>query len=72
MGEAIKIYKTNYDIKIVEIIWDYAKAMLRVWYGVIWDYAETMVWCYWLYQVMIVLGNKDNGLGKIKIVMGRN
>ena len=43
LGEAIKIYKIDCDTEIIETVWDYAEAMLRLWYNVVWDYAETVV-----------------------------
>ena len=46
LGEAIRICKVDYDINIVEIVWDYAEAMLGLWYSIIWDYAGTVVRCY--------------------------
>ena len=46
LGEAMKIYKTGCDTKIVKSVWDYAEVMLRLWYGIVWDYAKTVVRCY--------------------------
>ena len=72
LGEAMKICEVDCDAEIVETVWDYAEAMLGLWYGVVWDYAETVVRCCRLRRVAIILGNGGNGLGKIKIVMGRD
>ena len=57
----MKICKADYNTKIIETVWDYAEAMLRLWYGVV-SHARSQL--YW--------ENRDDGLGKIKIVMGRN
>ena len=72
LNEAIKIYKADCDTKIIETVWDYTEAMLRLWYSIVWDYAETVIRCCRLRWVTIVLRNGGNGLGKIEIVMGRN
>ena len=84
LGKAMRIYETDCDTKIIEIVWDYVGAMLRLWYGIVWDDAETMVYgivwdyaktvvqCCWSCWVMIILGNKDNRLGKIKFITRRN
>ena len=58
----MRIYKADCDTKIIKTVWDYTEAMLGLWYGVVWDYAETVIRCYWLRWVAIVLGNGDNGL----------
>ena len=49
LGKAMRIYKADCDTKIVKIVWDYAEAMLGLWYSVVWDYAGTIVRYYWLY-----------------------
>ena len=43
LGEAIRICEANYDVKIIKTVWDYAKAILRLWYGIVWDCAETVI-----------------------------
>ena len=60
----MRIYKADCDAKIVKTVWDYAKAILGLWYGIVQDYAKTVIQCCWLCWVAIVLGNGDNGLGK--------
>ena len=49
LSEAIKIYEANCDIEIIEIVWDCAEAMLRLWYGVV-GYARSRL--YWEMEAM--------------------
>ena len=49
LGEVIKICEADCDTEIVETVWDYAEAMLRLWYGVV-GYAGSRL--YWETEAM--------------------
>ena len=49
LGEAMRICEADYDTEIVETVWDYAEAMLGLWYGVV-GYAGSRL--YWEMETM--------------------
>ena len=49
LSKAIRMCKANCNTKIVETVWDYAKAMLGLWYSVV-GYTRSRL--YWEMEAM--------------------